>query len=110
MSTVVDLPKIDESLYFDPHTYYNFRKVTLYCMALFNLDSGNARVFTFLNTDKCLETACVFRGVKANIFVDVFSRQLIVSKEHPLYPFGEPVPKHIYSHLGEYKYKKPIKQ
>lgn len=70
------------------------RVVKLFCIMMFNLLSGNARVYTFLDSSKCLDAFLVWKNIH-DVYVDTFTREIYVTRNHPLYSFGVPLTKDL---------------
>ena len=64
------------------------RCLTLYCVLIVNPDTGNMRCLTTIDMDKCLELSLEFR--KSDLYIDTFTRKLIMTPSHKLYSLGVP--------------------
>lgn len=68
-----------------------FKQVCLYCLAIFNKDTGNSRVFTFNTFDDWLESFCLYKD--SDLYPYTFRQVIYISRGHPLFdsPIAQPV-------------------
>lgn len=71
--------------------FSEIKAVRLYCLAIFNKDTGTSRVFAFNNFDEWLEAFCLYKD--SNLYPYTFTQTIYISAGHPLYnsSFAEPV-------------------
>lgn len=67
------------------------REIKLYCILLVNPDSGTYRIFSTVDMDECINASLEFR--QSDLYVDTFTKTLLMMPGHKLYELGTPIRK-----------------